>query len=135
MFLLFLIYWESASPSQVFAITFSIQLWTFLVCFMDLPYWMLCLFNMKNHKRIFFDTLEVVRHPVSNNACFFFHQCKCWEPLIEEPSLFKKTEGLIWKLWHCPIFPVRTLRMWGQGDRRLNEKGWKAKEEQLEFVS
>ena len=47
---------------------------------------MLCLFNMKNHKRIFFDTLGVVRPPVSNNACFFFHQGKCWEPLIEEPS-------------------------------------------------
>lgn len=71
----------------------------------------------------FFDTFEVVRHPVSNNGCFFFHQCKSWEPFIEEPSPLKKTWGLIWKLGHCPIFPVRTLRMWDQGDRRLNEKG------------
>lgn len=91
------------------------------------------LHNIKNHTGIC-DTLQVTPHLISNNECFLSRQCRSCGPLIE-PSPLEEIEGLTGKHWHCPTFPVRTLRVWGQGNGRLNGKGWKANEEQLEFIS
>lgn len=45
------IYHWADSASQVFAITWGLQLGPFWLCFIDLPFWMLCLDNMKKpHK-------------------------------------------------------------------------------------
>lgn len=73
-------------------------LWTYL------PECFACLIWKTTKGFFFFDTLEVVRYPVSNNGCFFFHQYKNWEPWIEEPSFSIRHEVSFENFGTVPFF-------------------------------